>query len=202
MWVFSQTATEKVNQGAAFCWNAAIALRCASKEETTLTDNAYEPAITLRTCCSEDLPRIKELVALSWKDQGSAHLLEKRYGILGEKPWLEWKWPEVEAACRDRPQQVLVSEVDGEVVGFASFRLDPIRLVGTVGNNAVDPWYRGRGIGKRQLARILEIFHEEGMRFADVTVALNEGHVAAKGMYEQAGFETVVDSRYMFMKLK
>ena len=47
------------------------------------------PTIALRAYCPEDLPRIKERVALSWKDQGSAHLLEKRYGMLRGKPWGE-----------------------------------------------------------------------------------------------------------------
>lgn len=161
-----------------------------------------ECSITVRTVRTEDVARIKELVELSWKDQGASHLLEKRYGIQGGKPWLEWKWPEVEQACRERPHQVLVTEVEGKVVGFASYRLDPVRKVGTVGNNAVDPQYRGRGLGKRQLTRVLEIFQEERMEFAEVTVALNEGHTAAKAMYEKSGFETVVDSRYMFMQLK
>lgn len=158
--------------------------------------------VVLRPVRPDDLPRIKELVALGWQNQGAAHLLEKRYGELGGKPWLEWKWPEVESACRQRPDQVIVSEVDGTVVGFASYRLDSVRKVGTVGNNTVDPAYRGLGIGGRMHARVLEMIRASGMLFAEVTVALNEGHAAARAMYEKAGFEKVVDSRYMFMRLK
>ncbi|OIO98366.1 MAG: hypothetical protein AUJ92_01530 [Armatimonadetes bacterium CG2_30_59_28] len=158
-------------------------------------------SVTLRTVRDDDLPRIKQLVEWGWAGQGTAWLLEQRHGQLGGKPWLEWKWPEVEAACRERPDQVLVSEWDGEVVGFASFRIDPVREIGMVGNNTVDPAHRGKGIGQTQLARVLQIFRERGLRFAEVTVALNEGHAAAKSLYEKAGFETVVDSRYMFMPL-
>lgn len=155
----------------------------------------------LREVRPQDLPRIKELVAVGWQNQGAAHLLEKRYGQLGGRPWLEWKWPEVESACRERPHEVVVSEVEGKVVGFASYRLDRVRLVGTVGNNTVDPAYRGLGIGGAMHARVLEMIRVAGMRFAEVTVALNEGHTAARAMYEKAGFEKVVDSRYMFMRL-
>lgn len=159
------------------------------------------PTVVLRQVRLEDLPRLKELVALGWQDQGAAHLLEKRYGQLGGKPWLEWKWPEIESACRQRPDQVIVSEADGKVVGFASYRLDTVRRVGTVGNNTVDPAYRGLGIGGRMHARVLESIRASGMLFAEVTVALNEGHTAARAMYEKAGFKTVVDSRYLFMRL-
>ncbi len=157
--------------------------------------------VVLRPVRPEDLPRIRELVALGWQDQGAAHLLEKRYGQIGGRPWLDWKWPEVERACREEPQHVIVSEVGGKVVGFASFRLDPARKVGTIGNNTVDPACRGRGIGSRMHARVLELIREAGMLFAEVTVGLNEGHAAARAMYERAGFEKVVDSRYMFMRL-
>jgi ribosomal protein S18 acetylase RimI-like enzyme len=149
-----------------------------------------------------DVPRLKEIVALSWKDQGVAHILEKRYGQMGGRPWIEWKWPQVETACKQRPKQVLVSEVNGEVAGFAVYLLDQERKIGTVGNNAVDPKFRGHGIGKKQIERMMQIFREKGMKFADVTVGLNEGHAAARAVYEKAGFETVTDSRYMFRKLK
>jgi ribosomal protein S18 acetylase RimI-like enzyme len=158
-------------------------------------------AVNLREVRPQDLPRLKELVELGWRDQGAAHLLEQRYGELGGKPWLEWKWPEIESTCRERPHEVIVSEVDGKVVGFASYRLDPVRRVGTIGNNSVDPAYRGLGIGGSMHAWVLERIRAAGMLFAEVTVALNEGHTAARAMYEKAGFEKVVDSRYMFMKL-
>jgi GNAT superfamily N-acetyltransferase len=157
--------------------------------------------VCLREVRPQDLPRIKELVELGWQNQGGAHLLEKRYGQIGGKPWLEWKWPEVEQACRERPHEVIVSEIEGEVVGFASYRLDQVRKVGTIGNNSVDPAYRGLGIGGTMHARVLEMIRASGMLFAEVTVALNEGHTAARAMYEKAGFEKVVDSRYMFMRL-
>jgi ribosomal protein S18 acetylase RimI-like enzyme len=158
--------------------------------------------VILREVRPQDLPRIKELVELGWQNQGAAHLLEKRYGQLGGKPWLEWKWPEVENSCRERPHEVIVSEIDGKVVGFASYRLDLVRQIGTIGNNTVDPAYRGLGIGSAMHTRVLQRIRDAGMRFAEVTVALNEGHTAARAMYERAGFEKVVDSRYMFMQLR
>jgi ribosomal protein S18 acetylase RimI-like enzyme len=160
------------------------------------------PNVVLRPLRPDDLPRIKELVELGWRGQGAAYLIEKRYGQIGEQPWLEWKWSEVERACRERPQDVIVSTVEDNVVGFASCHLDPVRRVGTIGNNTVDPAYRGLGIGGRMHDRVLEMIRTAGMLFAEVTVALNEGHAAARAMYEKAGFEEVVDSRYMFMKVK
>jgi ribosomal protein S18 acetylase RimI-like enzyme len=159
------------------------------------------PHLVLRAVLPSDLPRLKEIVALSWKDQGIAHILEKRYGEMGGKPWLDWKWPQVEKVCRDTPRQVLVTEVNGEVAGFAVYLLDRVRKIGTVGNNAVHPKFRGFGIGKRQIARVIELLRERGMAFAEVTVALNEGHAAARAVYEKTGFEPVADSRYMFMRL-
>lgn len=169
--------------------------------EQLMKNDANETNLTIRTVRPGDLPRLKEIVALSWKDQGVAHILEKRYGQMGGKPWIEWKWPQVAKACKESPEQVLVSEVNGEVAGFAVYLLDQERKLGTVGNNAVDPKFRGLGIGKRQIERMMRIFCEKGMQFADVIVGLNEGHEAARAVYEKAGFETVTDSRYMFRKV-
>ncbi len=161
-----------------------------------------EVPVVLREVRPPDLLRLRELVALGWRDQGAAHLLEKRYGELGGKPWLEWKWPEIASVCQDRPHHVIVSEVAGKVVGFASYSLDTVRRVGTVGNNTVDPAYRGLGIGGKLHACVLARIRAAGMLYAEVTVALNEGHAAARAVYEKAGFVKVVDSRYMFMELQ
>jgi ribosomal protein S18 acetylase RimI-like enzyme len=127
--------------------------------------------------------------------------MEKQYGRMGGRSWVEWKWDGIEEACMKRPDRVLVSEVGGEVAGFAMFELDPVRRIGTVGNNAVHPRFRGLGVGRRQQDRILAIFREKGMRFAEVVVGLDEGHATARAMYASTGFEKLADSRHLFMRL-
>lgn len=155
----------------------------------------------MRHSTVDDLPRLKELAQMGWEGSGAASLMERKYGVMGGKPWIEWKFPEIENRVRERPETLLVTEVDGKVVGFISFRLDRARGIGMVGNNTVDPACRGMGIGTEQVGKVMEIFREEGMKFAEVTVALNDGHAPARRIYDKFGFEPLIESSFRFRRL-
>jgi ribosomal protein S18 acetylase RimI-like enzyme len=86
-------------------------------------------------------------------------------------------------------------------VGFVTFRLDREKLVGTIGNNAVDPAWQGRGIASAMYRRVLERFRAEGMRVACVETGLDEGHAPALATYRKVGFDREVPSVMLYQEL-
>ena len=146
------------------------------------------------------MPRLQEIVQQVWAI-GSDFTLEELYGSVGDEGWDRWLVPKVMSRLWDEIGSILVTETDGEIAGFISYAIDRARGVGSVHYNAVDPRFRGRGIGGMQLDRVLDIFREEGMEIACVGTGLNEGHAPARRMYEKAGFEPVIDYRMYSRRL-
>jgi ribosomal protein S18 acetylase RimI-like enzyme len=93
-----------------------------------------------------------------------------------------------EVCAPGAPHQVLVATMAGVVVGFVSFRTDPIRRSGEIGLNAVDPAYARRGIGTALYAAALGRMKEAGMAVATVATGGEASHAAARRPYAKAGF--------------
>lgn len=146
------------------------------------------------------MPRLQEIVRLVWAI-GSDFALEEKYGGVGDEQWDRWLVPKVMSRLWDEINSVVVTEIDGEIAGFASYALDGKRRVGTVHYNAVAPEYQGRGIGSIQLEHLLGLFRAGGMQVACVGTGLNDGHAPARAMYEKAGFEPVIDYRMYSRRL-
>ena len=89
----------------------------------------------------------------------------------------------------------------GALIGFVTFRLDREKLVGTIGNNAVDPAWQGRGIATALYRHVLERFRAEGMRVACVETGLDEGHAPALATYRKVGFNREVPSVTLYREL-
>jgi ribosomal protein S18 acetylase RimI-like enzyme len=92
-------------------------------------------------------------------------------------------------------------ETDETVVGFATYRLDPATGVGTIGNNAVDPAWQGRGIATALYEEVLARFRAAGMRVAAVTTGLDEPHAPARAAYRRVGFGPTVESVTLYREL-
>ena len=154
--------------------------------------------VTIRTAVEADLESVFR-INLTWDEMSMAFLLERKYGQIGDRPARVFKAEQMDRTCRDHLDDLLVAEVDGCVVGYALALTDDRRRVGTVGENAVDPQYRGRGIGTALQRRIQEIFRERGMRYAHVTTMVHDR--AARRVYEKMGFVEYARSIHYFMEL-
>ncbi len=82
-----------------------------------------------------------------------------------------------------------VAIMEGRVVGFISYRLTPAKNLGHIGQNAVDPDCRGRGIAPKMYEFVKEKMREEGMLYVTVHTGLDDGHAPARRAYEKAGFK-------------
>lgn len=158
--------------------------------------SATESDIRIRSFEPDDLPRVEQITRRSWQRQGGDYFLNLTYGPLGGRGWFDWFWPDVREVFEVHPDRCWVSLADGEVAGFVTCILRPELGTATVGYNAVDPDFRGRRIGRRQIDFLMDHFSRSGLPFSDVVVTINEGHRAAIHLYGSHGYESVVHTEY------
>ena len=152
-----------------------------------------------------DSARCQEIAVAAWEPiyaSSEAALGEEIFGQL-HPDGLASKARQVAASFEGRLEWVLVAceGEGGPIVGFATFRLDRERKVGEIGNNAVDPAWRGRGIAGALYERVLERFREEGMVMAKVTTGLDGAHAPARAAYKKVGFERGTESVTYYREL-
>lgn len=98
--------------------------------------------------------------------------------------WRPAKARSIEA--QQRGENAFVALADGEVAGFISYIACP--HYGQIGNNAVDPKFRGHGIGTMLYRHAVDAIYAAGYRYAMVMTGLDDGHAAARRTYGKAGF--------------
>ena len=154
--------------------------------------------VTIRRAVEADRGTLIELIVRGFAEVTVNRWREERYGIIGGRTWDEWKADDMRTIDINN---VVIAEVDGKAVGFATYHVNEETRIGTVGNNAVLPEYRGRGIGGRLDARVLEFIAEAGMEFAQVSTGLEDCYEPARRMYERQGFEPLNRSIVYMMRL-
>ncbi|MBU0715053.1 MAG: GNAT family N-acetyltransferase, partial [Verrucomicrobia bacterium] len=178
-------------------WNEQTQTAAETKSEDR-KGQVMNQEITIRQAQESDKNRIREIAGLAWHGQGAGWFLQQKYGLIGGKTYIDWMWPSIEIKFKTMPQWVLVSEVGCEIAGFVCLVLFPERQTARIGYNAVDPKFRGMGLGKKQITHIMDIFYREKMKFAEVVVDQDEGHTAARKVYGSFGFEptVILEMRY------
>jgi GNAT superfamily N-acetyltransferase len=86
-------------------------------------------------------------------------------------------------------ERSFVALMDGKVVGFIGYRVNPAKKLGHISLNAVDPDLRGKGIAPKMYEFVKEKMREEGMLYATVHTGLDDGHAPARRAYEKVGFK-------------
>ena len=159
--------------------------------------------ITLRTARQQDAQRVGDIAVAAWQ-----RIFDSFRKLVGEEifcqhwsDWQEQKRQQVVGHLERSPGTMLIAEVEGKVVGFLTYHLNDVKLIGTIGNNAVTPEYHNRGIGTKLCQEALEIFKTAGMVSATVSTGLDEGHAPARRMYEKAGFDKKVPHVSYYRKL-
>lgn len=97
----------------------------------------------------------------------------------------------------DSVWEVYCAELQDQVVGFVSVRLDEDRLVGEIGLNAVHPDHAGKGIGTSLYEHALARMREVGLRVATVATGGDPSHAPARRAYVKAGFDVEFPSVWM-----
>ncbi len=142
--------------------------------------------ILIRGANEEDLHAILDITRRAWTGMTVAHLREERHGIVGGKPWYEHKCSEIQNSFKRGPQWFLVAEMEGKIIGYASFSYSDENKLGIVGNNAVDPDFRGRGIGTSLISEVVQTLKDKGAELLQVSTLLHD--IPAQRIYEKLGF--------------
>ena len=148
------------------------------------------------------IPVVCDIALRAWADIWRVYRRE-----LGDEAfetcYADWETRKTNAVTADmRSGRGFVALLDGRVVGFISYAVKPgMPGVGIIGNNAVDPAFRGRRIGPEMYAFVLDRMRRDGLLYAQVTTGLDDGHASARRAYEKAGFEKGLGSITYTQKL-
>ena len=153
----------------------------------------------IRDMEESDIERIIEITNEGWGEMTVYKLLEDRYGVIGTRDWRTRKVNDVRSFCQTNPSHVIVAVDNGTLLGYAAFSMNKEDSTGYVLNNAVDPSFRGKGIGTAMNRWIVDHFRNEGLRIACVSTL--EHDVAAQRVYEKQGFKEVARSIHYSMRL-
>lgn len=154
--------------------------------------------VTIRDFRHDDLETLCRIAVAAWSDIHESYRKDVGNDDLYKRlssNWQDEKASQIREKAASEPHEILVAELDDRIVGFATFSVDAEKGLGTVCNNAVDPACQGRGIGKLQLQRIIDIFREKGLKYALVSTGYeDEGHAKARAAYEKTGFKKIKTS--------
>ena len=165
--------------------------------------------VVVRDACAADEARILEIAAQQWtiinniyKNRIGDELYAIYYGVV------ENRVENVVASLKDflakSPRSFVVTEVNGVVAGFATYRTVKLingELGGVLGRNGVDNNFKGRGIAGRQYAALYKKMLEDGCTYAQVHTGLDDAHAPARRAYEKSGFEKSLPDINYFMML-
>ena len=122
--------------------------------------------------------------------------------------WRRYQENAVRAVLADRAVRVWVAEAGTEardaaeagagdaVTGFVAATVHPDRLIGEITMLAVDPAAQDRGTGTALTEFATAWLRDAGMRIAMVETGGDDGHAAARHVYERAGYALLPVARY------
>lgn len=153
----------------------------------------------IRPYRAEDLDRIRQITVDSFEGVSIDRNIEAQFGPVAGKSWQERKARDVTTDCEVQPEGVFVAEAEGEVVGYVTTRLDRFTSIGRIPNLAVDPRYRGHGLGSQLIEHALGSMREQGMAVAKIeTLVQNE---RGQALYPRFGFQEVARQIHYAMRL-
>jgi len=168
--------------------------------ESLASCNTFFPFITdgerlLRPARFSDITDIKVITQLAFEPVSLDRMAEKYFNTqMGNKDWFEYKNRSLENQCKANIYNVIVCEIAGRVVGYATMSLDYERDIAEIGNNAVHPDFQGKGIGKMMQQEIMRRMIENGFEKFKVNTLSND--IAAQKVYEKLGFEKIITGIY------
>ncbi|MBM3239629.1 GNAT family N-acetyltransferase [Candidatus Poribacteria bacterium] len=145
---------------------------------------------TIRLSTDNDKTRIHEIAVAAWRPIFGRYRL-----IVGDEMWNDL-WSGWDKNWFTNANGI-VTELDGQIVGFATWYWPIAEVLAEVGGNAVDPKFQGRGIGSAQIRWLIDKFREWGYKCAKVHTGMDPAHGPARAEYRNAGLRRgVTNSRY------
>ena len=140
---------------------------------------------TIRRLEKSDFSRVHEIAVAGWRP------IFERYRLLaGDEMWNDvwggWERDWFAYTPQTWNDRGIVTQLDGRVVGFATWWFHSDVLAG-IGGNAVEPELQGRGVGSAQIRWLNEMFRQERFRYVKVSTGMDPAHGPARAIYRKAG---------------
>lgn len=146
-----------------------------------------------------DLETLKTITAICFDGVSIDQNIERLYGLIHGKDWRWRKKRHIDDDAEINAAGILVAEVDGQVVGYVTTRIDPAARIGGIPNFAVLPAFQQRGIGRRLLEEAVAYLAAEGMAYARIET-LDQNEVGAH-FYPDFGFQEVARQIHYIMPI-
>ena len=146
-----------------------------------------------------DLETLKTITAICFDGVCIDQNIEQLYGLIHGNDWRWRKKRHIDDDAAINDAGILVAEMDGQIVGYITTRIDTATKVGGIPNFAVLPDYQNRGIGRKLLQEAVAYLAAAGMHYARIeTLAQND---VGAHFYPQFGFQEVARQVHYVMPI-
>lgn len=143
----------------------------------------------IRNYKPSDLQTLRQITAICFEKVSIDKNIEDRFGRIGDMDWKERKMSHIDDDTEVNPDGVFVAEVDGEIAGYITTRINHATRIGGIPNLAVLPQFQRRGIGRQLIEKALAYLQSEGMLYARIET-LEQNPIGAS-FYPTMGFTEI-----------
>jgi ribosomal protein S18 acetylase RimI-like enzyme len=161
-------------------------------------------SVVIRDVRPEDVEAIVDIALAAWEPINvyRRKVMEDELFAAAVPDWQGRKARDIRSACAPGSgATVCVAEDGGQIVGFVTFYVHDASRIGEIGNNAVHPAFRGKGIATAMYQHAFERLRERGMRFVRAATGGDQAHAPARRAYERAGFSLRMPYVHYYCKL-
>ena len=159
-----------------------------------------EEQVTIRNYREEDREALRRITEICFVGVSIDKNIEDRFGPIGGRDWTWRKKRHIDADIAACPEGILVVEVEGQVAGYITSRIDRESKIGWIPNLAVLPEHQGKGIGKQLMVAVLDLLRREGMELVKIETLMQ--NPVGMTFYPKMGFEEVARQIHYAMRLK
>jgi ribosomal protein S18 acetylase RimI-like enzyme len=143
---------------------------------------------------------IKEITAICFEGVAIDYAMEERYGLIDGKDWRYRKVRHIDNDIVANADGIFVAEIDQQVIGYITTRIDPDTKIGGIPNLGVLPAHRGAGIGRQLIETAIAYTKEQGMIHLRIeTLAHNP---IGQYLYPSCGFQEVARQIHYVLPLE
>ena len=136
-----------------------------------------------------DLETLRQITAICFEGVSIDKNIEDKFGVIAGMDWKQRKMPHINDDVEVNPNGVFVVEINGEITGYITTRIDHWTKIGGIPNLSVHPNFQQRGLGTRLIETALTYLKAEGMLYVRIeTLAQNE---IGTTFYPKMGFVEV-----------